>query len=92
MKDTLQMSSRQIRLSRKHWRKRIADVKGIPTRVMTAEHLAAIALNTGRAKDYARLVQFFEQQAVDREKLAGIIQKHSLTAKWQKFRERYLDE
>ena len=34
------------------------DVEGISTRVFTAEHLAAIALETGRAKDKARLLQF----------------------------------
>src|SRR5688572_21885057 len=36
------------------------DVEGTPVRVFTAEHLAAIALQTGRAKDKARLLQFIE--------------------------------
>ena len=31
-----------------------AQVEGVATRVFTAEHLAAIALQTGRAKDKAR--------------------------------------
>ena len=39
------------------------DVEGIPARVFTAEHLAAIALQTGRAKDKARLLQFIETGA-----------------------------
>ena len=30
------------------------DVDGTPARVFTAEHLAAVALQTGRAKDKAR--------------------------------------
>lgn len=69
-----------------------ADVEGVPTRVMTAEHLAAIALNTGRAKDFTRILQFLEQNAVSREKLNSILVKHGLMDKWAKFRKRYLDE
>src|SRR5215469_353852 len=41
------------------------DVEDVRTRVMTAEHLVAMALETGRAKDYARIVQFLEEAAVD---------------------------
>ena len=41
------------------------DVEGTPARVLTAEHLAAIALQTGRAKDKARLLQFIESGALD---------------------------
>src|SRR5882724_6128580 len=41
------------------------EVEGVPTRVMKAEHLLAIALRTGRAKDYARIVQFLGQGMVD---------------------------
>ena|ERR1700686_4736085 len=37
------------------------DVDGIKARVFTAEHLAAIALQTGRTKDKARLLQFIEE-------------------------------
>ena len=33
------------------------DVEGVRARVFSAEHLAAIALETGRAKDKARLLQ-----------------------------------
>ena len=68
------------------------NVDGVPTHVMTAEHLVAIALNTGRAKDFARILQFLEQEAVDREKLQSVLQRHGLDGKWQNFRRRYLDE
>jgi hypothetical protein len=68
------------------------DVEGVPTRVMTAEHLVAIALNTGRAKDFTRIVQFLEQDAVNRDKLNGILSKHGLAGKWKKARRRFLDE
>jgi hypothetical protein len=69
-----------------------ADVEGVPTRVMTAEHLVAIALNTGRAKDFTRILQFLEQEAVNRDKLNCILVKHGQGEKWEKFRRRYLDE
>lgn len=36
------------------------DFEGVPTRVMTAEHLMAIALQTGRAKDFSRILAFVE--------------------------------
>lgn len=66
------------------------DVEGVPTRVLSAEHLVAIALETGRAKDHTRILQFVEQQAVDGEKLKGILERHGLSAKWDHFEERFL--
>ncbi|MGB9086409.1 MAG: hypothetical protein WCC46_17400, partial [Terriglobales bacterium] len=47
------------------------EVEGVNTWVMTAEHLIAIALRTGRPKDHNRILQFIEQDAVDRGKLQG---------------------
>jgi len=35
---------------------------------MSAAHLLAIALCTGRSKDHIRVLQFIEQNAVDRAK------------------------
>src|SRR5438094_367944 len=49
------------------------DVEGAPTRVMTAEHLAAIALQTGRGKDMARILQFIESGTLDADKLDEIL-------------------
>lgn len=40
------------------------DFEGIPTSVLSAEHLVAIALKTGRGKDYARIVMFLEVRQV----------------------------
>src|SRR5450432_4082955 len=54
------------------------DVEGITARVFTAEHLAAIALQTGRAKDEARLLQFIETGALDSERFQAIIARHDL--------------
>jgi hypothetical protein len=67
-----------------------ATVEGVTTRVMSAEHLVAIALCTGRSKDHIRILQFIEQDAVDRGKLQGILERHGLTAKWKQFQRKYL--
>ncbi len=63
-----------------------------PTRVLSAEHLAAIMLETGRPKDHARLLQFFEFDALDRVALEDIIARHGLITKWESFRRRFLSE
>jgi hypothetical protein len=68
-----------------------ADVEGVTTFVMSAEHLVAIALQTGRPKDHNRILQFLDQDAVDREKLRSILERHGLNAKWQQFEHRYLE-
>jgi hypothetical protein len=66
-------------------------LEGVPTRVMTAEHLVAIALKTGRAKDYTRILQFLEQGAVDRQKLKRILERHKLSERWKQFETRFLE-
>jgi hypothetical protein len=53
------------------------QVEGVPTTyVSSSEHLVALALQTGRAKDYARIVQFVEQEVVDPEQLNRILMRH----------------
>ena len=66
-------------------------VEGVSTWVMTAEHLVAIALRTGRAKDHNRILRFIEQDAIDRGKLKDILERHALAANWQQFKRRYLE-
>ncbi|MGA3314987.1 MAG: hypothetical protein ABSC64_00965 [Candidatus Korobacteraceae bacterium] len=68
------------------------EVEGVTTWVMRAEHLVAIALRTGRAKDHARILQFLEQNAVDRHKLDGVLTRHALIPKWERFQSQYLKE
>ncbi len=53
------------------------------TRVMQAEHLVAIMLQTGRLKDHARIAQFMEHEVVDQERLADILARHGLIKKWE---------
>jgi hypothetical protein len=68
------------------------EVEGVTTWAMRAEHLVAIALRTGRAKDYARILQFLEQNAVDRHKLSHVLTQYSLVDKWERFERKYLKE
>ena len=68
------------------------DVAGTPARVFTAEHLAAIALQTGRAKDKARLLQFIETGALDPERFQAILSRHGLLAAWQRFERQFLGD
>lgn len=68
------------------------DIQGVPVWVMGAEHLAAIALQTGRSKDHARILQFLEQDVVDRARLESILSAHGLAVKWEKFKTRFLSE
>ena len=57
---------------------------------MTAEHLMAIALQTGRAKDHARLVMFVEAGIADMDRLRDILGPHSLLEAWAMFGKRFL--
>ncbi len=61
------------------------------TRVLSAEYLAVIMLDTGRPKDHTRLVQFFESEVLDRTILESIIVRHNLMEKWQRFQMRFLN-
>jgi hypothetical protein len=68
------------------------DVDGTLVRVMTAEHLVAIALRTGRGKDKIRVGQFIESGALDAKRLDDILQRHGLLAKWERFGRLYLED
>jgi hypothetical protein len=68
-----------------------ATIEDVGTWVMTGEHLAAIALRTGRPKDHIRILQFIEQGAIDTKKLQIIIERHNLTGKWKQFEHRFLE-
>jgi len=66
-------------------------IEDVATRVMSPEHLVAIALQTGRSKDHIRILQFVEHEAVDQEKLRKVLERHQLTGKWDSFKRRYLE-
>jgi hypothetical protein len=67
-------------------------VEGVPTWVMSPEHLVAIALRTGRSKDHSRILQFLEQERVDQDKLRDVLQRHGLMPRWTQFQHKYLEE
>ena len=68
----------------------IVNVGGAPARVFTAEHLAAVALQTGRAKDKARLLQFVESDAIDMTRFIAILTRHALLDPWGVFERTFL--
>lgn len=68
------------------------DVEGTPARVFTAEHLAAIALQVGRGKDYARILQFIESGVLDGMRFQGILSRHGLIDAWQRFWRRFAED
>ena len=55
----------------------------VTTRLMRAEHLVAIMLDTGRPKDYLRIAMFLEQKAVDLRSLKAVLRRYGLTQKWK---------
>lgn len=55
---------------------------GVVTRIFTAEHLCAVALQTGRPKDFLRVEQFVQENQVDLEKLKEITDRHGLREPW----------
>jgi hypothetical protein len=55
----------------------------ITTRVFTAEHLAAICLQVGRARDRDRIQRFIETVILDAETLDAILRRHGLLEQWR---------
>jgi hypothetical protein len=68
-----------------------ADYEGVPFRVVSARHLAVIALSVARAKDFARILALLESGAVAPAEIAALAARHGLDAAWQRFRTRFLD-
>ena len=69
---------------------RTFDVEGEAASVFSAEHLAAIALETGRPKDKARLLQFIESGVLDAARWDDILARHGLYERWRRFEEQFL--
>jgi len=68
------------------------DFDGVPIRVVGASHLAVIALATGRAKDYARILALLESGSVTREQIARLASRNGLADSWSRFQARFLNE
>ena len=69
-----------------------ADFEGVSVRVVSADHLAVIALSVGRAKDFARILGLLESGSVSRERLARLAGRHGLTNSWARFEARFLND
>jgi len=67
------------------------QIEDTPVYVFTAEHIAALALQLGRAKDKARLLQFVEADILDKQRFHSIIERHGLSDLWQQFQRQFFD-
>jgi hypothetical protein len=67
-----------------------AEVEGVAARVMKIEHLMAIALETGRPKDKARLIAFVESGLANEARLGEILCRYNLQERWDTFRQSFL--
>ncbi len=56
-----------------------------PTRVLRAEHLAVIAVQTGREKDRERVRLLLKQASLDDNYLASVLARHGLEARWKEW-------
>jgi hypothetical protein len=65
------------------------DMEDIPVRVFSAEHLAAIALEVGRAKDKARLLHFQEAGVLDKSRFHSILERNRLLERWEEFKKQF---
>jgi hypothetical protein len=55
------------------------------TRVLRVEHLLAVCLQTGRAKDRERVRLMREQTTWDEEYLRAVLRRHSLEGRWKEW-------
>jgi len=60
-------------------------VDGQAVAVLSQEHLAAIALETGRLKDKIRLSQFLASGTFERLRFGALTERFGLTEKWARF-------
>ena len=63
----------------------------MPLRVVSAAHLAVIALSVGRAKDFARILGLMESRSVSADEIGALAVRHGLEDAWQRFKTRFLD-
>lgn len=61
----------------------------VPTWVISAEYLIALALDTHRSKDYERVFKLMSETTVDRALVASLIAGHGLQPYWDVFLRRY---
>ncbi len=67
------------------------EIAGVSVRVVSAIHLALIALSAGRSKDHLRILALVEAGAVNIEALQEMAARHNWAAQWSLFKRRFLD-
>ena len=68
------------------------EVEGQPVSVFAQEHLAAIALETGRLKDKVRLAQLLQSATFNRARFDDLVNRHHLEDKWSRWTTLLKDE
>ena len=63
--------------------------EGLTVPVVTADYLCAIALQTGRPKDYQRVYALISADAVTADTLRQLIHSHHLQDRWNTYARRY---
>jgi hypothetical protein len=58
--------------------------------VLAPEYLCAIALQTARPKDFARVHSFVTESAVDAGRLKALVERFSLVLRWREYERRYV--
>jgi len=66
--------------------------RDVEAKVVTAEYLAAIALQTGRAKDRERVISLLEEADIDRTVFDRILQSFGLAEKFKKLEKQLHEE
>ena len=66
--------------------------RDVEARVVTAEYLAAIALQTGRAKDRERVIRLLDEADIDRTVLNRILDSFGLTERLTKLEQQFYEE
>jgi hypothetical protein len=67
----------------------IETFHGVEIPVVTADYLCAIALQTGRAKDYLRINNLLEAGVVDANMLEKLVRDYALSERWGQYVQRY---
>ena len=70
----------------------IAEYEGVPLRVVRADYLAVIALETGRPKDMARILSLLESGSVTTDTLAALASRRGLDDAWRRFKARFMND
>ena len=64
----------------------INEVEGQVVRVLPLEHLAAIAIETNRLKDRARMLQIWASEQLDRARFLALIERFGLGRRWERLK------